>query len=275
MTIDAHHHFWHYSPVEYDWIGDEMSAIRRDFLPSDLEAAIREAGVEGVVSVQARQSIAETEWLLSMASENDFIRGVVGWVPLQSAWLERILEPYLAHPKFKGVRHVVQGEPDGFLAGTNFNVGIDLLRVFNLVYDVLAVERQLPQVIEFVDRHPDQRFVLDHIAKPLIKDNILEPWASQMRDLARRDNVWCKLSGLVTEADYGAWTPQQLRPYFETLLGAFGPRRLMFGSDWPVCLVACDYTRWARLVRDWVAPLSSDEQASILGRTATQVYGLD
>ena len=140
---------------------------------------------------------------------------------------------------------------------------------------MLAVERQLPQVIEFVDRHPDQRFVLDHIAKPLIKDNILEPWASQMRDLARRDNVWCKLSGLVTEADYGAWTPQQLRPYFETLLEAFGPRRLMFGSDWPVCLVACDYTRWARLVRDWVAPLSSDEQASILGRTATQVYGLD
>ncbi len=275
MKIDAHHHYWVYSAEEYGWIGDRMAAIRRSFLPEDLRPAIAAAGVDGVVTVQARQSLAETDWLLDLAAKTDFMRGVVGWVPLQDAGVGVHLERYAAHPKFRAVRHVVQGEPsDRFLQGTTFNQGIALLKRWNLVYDLLIVERQLPQTIEFVDRHPDQVFVLDHIAKPRIATNELEPWAARIRDLARRPNVYCKLSGIVTEADFATWTEGQLRPYMDTVLEAFGPRRLMFGSDWPVCLVACDYVRWHRLVSWFVGQLSPDEQARVLGGTAVEAYSL-
>lgn len=275
MKIDAHHHYWVYTAEEYGWIGDRMAAIRRNFLPEDLRPAIAAAGVDGVVTVQARQSLAETDWLLDLAAKTDFMRGVVGWVPLQDAGVGDHLERYAAQPKFRAVRHVVQGEPsDRFLQGTTFNQGIALLKRWNLVYDLLIVERQLPQTIEFVDRHPDQVFVLDHIAKPRIGQQVMEPWATNLRDLARRPNVYCKLSGMVTEADFATWTEDQLRPYMETVLEAFGPQRLMFGSDWPVCLVACDYVRWHRLVSRFVGQLSPDEQARVLGGTAIEAYSL-
>jgi L-fuconolactonase len=274
MIIDSHHHFWRYHPVEYAWIDESMRAIRRDFLPADLKREIKAAGVDGVISVQARQNLAETEWLLELASQDDFLRGVVGWVPLARPKVRVHLERFSAYPKFKGVRHVVQGEPDGFMLAEPFNDGIRQLREFGLVYDILIVERQLPEAMQLVDRHPDQVFVLDHLAKPLIKHGAFEPWRKNLMSLARRPQVWSKLSGMVTEADFADWTPEQLFPYFETALEAFGPERLLFGSDWPVCLVACDYARWKSTVEQWLAPLSPDERAAILGGNAATAYRL-
>ncbi|MBT7163771.1 MAG: amidohydrolase family protein [Victivallales bacterium] len=273
--IDAHHHFWIYTSEEYDWISDDMAAIRRDYLPTDLRETIAGAGVDGVVTVQARQSLEETDWLLEMAAENEFIRAVVGWVPLMDPKIEECLEYYAPDPKFRAVRHVIQGEPDdNFILGDAFNRGVALLKEWGLVYDILILERHLPQTIEFVDRHPYQEFVLNHIAKPRIAENLLEPWATNLRELARRDNVYCKLSGMVSEADPTGWTEDQMRPYMETVLEAFGPRRVMFGSDWPVCLVGCEYARWHDLVSRFINQLSDDEQARVLGGTALEAYSV-
>lgn len=274
MVIDAHHHFWHYDPVAYDWIDDRMQAIRRDFLPGDLQAAMAGAGVDGVVSVQARQTLAETEWLLQLADAHPFIRGVVGWVDLRSPALERELARLAPRSKLKAVRHVVQAEPDDFLLRPDFNRGIGCLRRFGLAYDLLVFARHLPQVIRFVDAHPDQVFVLDHLAKPPIRSGELAAWRRDLHELARRPQVYCKLSGLVTEADYATWTEAQLRPCFDTALAAFGPRRLMFGSDWPVCLVACDYARWRHMVASWLDELTESERRRILGGTAVEAYRL-
>lgn len=275
LRIDAHHHLWKYNPKEYGWIDDTMAVLQRDFLPGHLRADMATAGIDGVVSVQARQTEQETAWLLGLAENNEFIKGVVGWVPLAAPKVDRVLEKFCRHWKLRAVRHVVQGEPDDrFILGEEFNAGIRLLREFGLAYDILILERQLPPTIEFVDLHPAQVFVLDHIAKPKIKDNELEPWRTNLLELGKRQNVYCKISGLVTEADFAAWTEAQLQPYLDTVLAAFGPRRLMFGSDWPVCRVACDYKRWVELVGRFIAKLSADEQARIMGGTATEAYGL-
>jgi L-fuconolactonase len=275
MNIDAHHHFWRYTEAEYGWIDDSMSTIRRDFLPQHLRTEIGAAGIQGVVSVQARQTLEETRWLLAMAAQNDFIRGVAGWVPLIDADAGEHLSGFSKEPKFRAVRHVLQGEPDErYMLRADFNRGIDALADFGLVYDILILERQLPQAIEFVDCHPDQVFVLDHIAKPRIRSGVVEPWRSNITELARRENVYCKVSGMVTEAETANWTPDQLRPYFDAVLEAFGPSRLMFGSDWPVCLVACGYERWAQTVRRFASDLSADEQAELFGGTAAKAYRL-
>ena len=275
LRIDAHHHFWKYTVKEYGWIDNAMAVIRRDFLPGHLREEITAAGIDGVVSVQARQTEKETTWLLGLAENNEFITGVVGWVPLASPDVDRALEKHCRHWKLRAVRHVVQGEPDDrFILGEEFNAGIRLLREFGLVYDILIFERQLPPTIEFVDLHPEQVFVLDHIAKPKIKAGELEPWRKQMLELGKRQNVYCKISGMVTEADYKNWTEAQLQPYLDTVLEAFGPRRLMFGSDWPVCRVACDYKRWVELVGRFIAKLSTYEQTRIMGGTAVEAYGL-
>ena len=275
MVIDAHHHFWRYSPAEYGWISGDMALLRRDFLPPDLLAETLAAGVDGVVSVQARQTIEETRWLLELADANAFIRGVVGWVPLVSDEVRDDLERFAANPKLKAVRHVLQDEPDDdYVLGDAFNRGVGLLKGFGLRYDILIYARHLPQAIALVDRHPDQAFVLDHVAKPLIREGLLSPWREQMRELGRRVNVYCKLSGMVTEAHHAAWTPAQLEPYMDAALAAFGPRRLMFGSDWPVCLLASDYGRWAQTVRDFAQKLSPDEQPRVMGETAIEAYGL-
>ena len=274
MVIDSHHHFWNYDHVEFDWIDDSMGTIRRSFLPNDLRAEIDQVGIDGVVSVQARQILEETDFLLEQANANDFIKGVVGWIPLADTNITEVLDRYKNADKLKAVRHVVQGEPDGFLDGDAFNRGIQALQAQGLVYDVLIFERQLEETIRFVDRHPKQVFVLDHIAKPKIKINQLDPWQANIRELAKRDNVRCKLSGMVTEANFENWTEQQLRPYLDTVLAAFGPERLMFGSDWPVCLVASTYKRWHDLICEYIQPLSSDEKASIMGDTAIRVYKL-
>lgn len=275
MKIDAHHHYWKYNPVEYDWIDDAMAAIRADFLPETLEATIRSVGVDGVVTVQARQLVEETEWLLQMAQKHNFMKGVVGWLPLIDADLVRSLEFYSEVPKLKGLRHVLQGEPDmEYMLRPDFDRGLSLLKNYDLVYDILIFERQLPNTIRMVDRHPNQVFVLDHIAKPLIAQNELLPWSDNLRELARRENVYCKLSGMVTEADFRSWTPEQLKPYFDVVLEAFGPNRLMWGSDWPVCLVATSYNRWVQLISETISSFSETEQQTILGTNAQRVYNL-
>jgi L-fuconolactonase len=276
QRIDSHQHFWRYSKSEYGWITDEMADIRKDFLPPDLKPELDQSGFHGTVAVQARESTEETLALLRLADEYpDVIQGVVGWVPLAAPDLEETLLRLSGEKALRGVRHLVQGERDpDFLSRADFNRGIAALRRHGLVYDILIFERQLAATIAFVDRHPDQVFVLDHIAKPKIGAGLLEPWARQIRDLALRPNVYCKLSGMVTEADYHSWRPEQLTPYMDVVLEAFGPHRLLFGSDWPVCLVAATYSEWANLVQQYLSRLTLSEQDAIFGGTATQVYGL-
>lgn len=272
--IDAHHHLWRYSPEEYGWIDDSMRVLQRDFLPEDLAAEMRSAGVDGAIAVQARQTMEETHWLLEIAEGSDAIRGVVGWAPIAAAGFARAMEEFAERPKLKALRHIVQAEPDDFLLRDDFNRGISAMRGSGLIYDVLIYERQLPFAIQFVDRHPQQMFVLDHIAKPKVREAVLEPWASRMCELAKRENVVCKLSGVVTEADWGAWPPPTLRPYLDVVVEAFGPRRLMVGSDWPVCLVACGYAQWFALLDEYFAGFSEDERGAVFGGTATRVYKL-
>lgn len=275
MIIDSHHHFWKYDPGEYGWIDDSMKAIRTDFLPENLKTNVQDSNVDGVISVQARQTVEETDWLIGMAHQNDFIKGIVGWLPLIHDDIEVNLEKYADEKILKGVRHVIQGEPDPeFMLRKDFNRGIASLKKHSLVYDILITERQLTNAIRFVDRHPDQVFVLDHIAKPHIRLNELSPWKENMMELAMRRNVNCKISGMVTEADFMNWTPSQLQPYFEVIIKAFGPDRLLFGSDWPVCLVATSYKKWIELVQKNISKLSETEQAKIMGENAIRIYKL-
>ena len=252
-----------------------MESIRRDFLTEELRSVAQAAGVTGTVVVQARQKIAETQWLLQLSDSTDLIRGVVGWVPLSEPAVKTHLEAFSAHPKWKGVRHVLHDEADDlYVLRDDFNRGISLLEDAGLRYDILVFERHLPQTIRFVDRHPNQVFILDHVAKPRIRQKVMSPWAEQIRELARRENVYCKLSGMVTEADWSRWSEDDLRPYFDIVLNAFGPMRLMFGSDWPVLLVACDYRRWMDVVRSWIHELSAAEQMAITSGTARFAYSL-
>jgi len=276
MTIDSHHHLWKYSAAEFGWITPEQRIIRRDFLPEDLETLMHHFGIEGTVAVQARSTLEETAWLLGLAEKHPLIRGVVGWVPLtDGAGVKRSLEQFAGNRKLRGVRHVVQDEPDPrYILRKDFNEGMSALREFGLRYDILIFERHLPAAIEFVDRHPNQTFVLDHVAKPRIKDKILSPWDRNMRELAKRQNVYCKLSGMVTEADQQTWTSADLQPYIDVVLAAFGPRRIMYGSDWPVMLLACDYVRWYGTVTNAIAKLSKAEQDRIMGGTAAEAYGI-
>ena len=273
--VDAHHHLWRYAKEEYGWIADDMGVLARDFLPEDLRRELLVSGIHGSVAVQARQTLAETYWLLRFADEFDFIRGVVGWAPIASPEFPAIIERLQDSEKLKGLRHVIQDEPDGdFMHRPDFNAGVALLKQYGLVYDILIFERHLPAAISFVDHHPAQVFVLDHIAKPRIRDHEVEPWRSNIRELARRENVYCKVSGMVTEANWKNWSAADLQPYFDIVLQAFGPKRLMTGSDWPVCLLATTYQTWFFTVEEFIHPLSTAEREMILGGIASEVYSL-
>ena len=273
--IDSHHHLWRYNAAEYDWINDRMRCLQRDFLPSDLEELLRARSIDGSVVVQARQSLEETNWLLAAAADSGTIRGVVGWAPVASASFEEELEQLKSNRILKGLRHVIQAEPDeNYILREDFNRGIAALSSTGLVFDVLILERHLPQAIEFVDRHPNQQFVLDHLGKPAIAAKTHEPWRSNIARLAERENVYCKVSGMVTEASWANWKEDDLAPYWDWVLHAFTPRRLMFGSDWPVCLLASSYEKWFEVVRGWIRHLSAAEQERILGGTAIEAYGL-
>jgi len=252
-----------------------MAALRHTFVVPELDAVTRGSGVDGTVVVQARQTLYETDWLLDLARQNSILLGVVGWVPLSAPDVRAHLDRFGFDPKLKSVRHVLQDEPDDFyMLGEDFNRGISLLQRYRLAYDILVFERHLPQTVEFVDCHPHQVFILDHIAKPRIGKNKLSPWKENIQELAMRENVFCKISGMVTEADWTAWTEGQLRPYVDIVLSEFGPKRLMFGSDWPVLTLASGYGQWVDTFRRFIADLSAEEQEDICWRTAKRAYRL-
>ncbi len=276
MNIDAHQHFWIYDPAEYDWIDDSMPGLRRDFQAADLKPELEGNNFQGCVAVQARQTLEETRWLLLLAEENPFILGVVGWVDLRSAHLRDDLSTLARNPKLVGVRHVVQGEPDDrFLLQPDFLRGVTALEEFDLAYDILIYPKHLPVAAEFVSRFPRHRFVLDHLAKPLIKQGSLQPWAAQMKQLASFPNVFCKLSGMVTEADWKHWTPESLTPYLDAAFECFGVERLMVGSDWPVCTLAASYARAMDVVKNYLQNYPENARAAVLGGNAAKFWKLN
>jgi L-fuconolactonase len=276
MDIDSHQHFWHYSPAEHTWMSAEMPGLKRDRLPPDLKPLLDANGLGGTVAVQARQSLAETEWLLALAEQYPFILGVVGWVDLQSPAVDEQLWRFVGNPKLVGVRHVVHDEPDDqFMLRPAFLRGLEALGKFDLAYDLLLFPRHLPVAAQVVRQFPQQRFVLDHIAKPFIKAGRLPPWDEDLRALARFDNVTCKVSGMVTEAAWQQWRPEDFKPYLDVVFDAFGASRLMFGSDWPVCTLAAHYHEVAGLLRDYLQDLPSEAAARVMGRNAVEAYRLN
>ncbi|MFM8984915.1 MAG: amidohydrolase family protein [Planctomycetia bacterium] len=275
MRIDSHQHFWRYSPAAYPWIGAGMERLARDHLPGDLGPLAAACGIGGTVAVQARQSLEESRWLLDMAEGDPLIRGVVGWVDLRSDRVTEQLGEFAGHGKFVGVRHVVQDEPDPrFLLGAAFVSGLRQLRGFGLTYDLLLHPQHLPAAVELAGLLPEQPFVLDHLAKPRIRAAEIRGWRRDIEALARHENVRCKLSGLVTEAAWRAWQQADFLPYLDVVLEAFGPRRLMFGSDWPVCLLGGEYAEVVGIVGEFIAALPAAEQAMIWGGTAAEFYDL-
>lgn len=274
--IDAHHHLWNFDPVRDAWITEEMGVIRRDFTAEELSGVFRAHGVSASVVVQADSSEKETSFLLDIAARHDFIKGVVGWVDLAADAVEERLAFYRrTAPLIKGFRHIVQGEPDGFLDGEAFCRGVSRLSAYGFTYDMLIYPRQLEAALRFVDRFPEQRFVLDHLAKPDIKNGRLDPWQGLIRELAARPGVYCKVSGMVTEADWTRWREEELTPYLDVLVEAFGTGRLMFGSDWPVCLVAGTYGRVKGAVSRYLEAFAPEEQRAVMGGNAKAFYGLD
>ena len=274
--IDSHQHFWKYDAQEYGWIDERMGALKRDFLPADLAPLLAEAGFTACVAVQAQHSLEETAWLLDLAERNPFVAGVVGWVDLCSPEARAQLERFGNHPRLVGVRHVVQGEPDDrFLLRADFGRGIALLEEFGLAYDILIYPRHLPVAVEFVRRFPRHRFVLDHLAKPEIARGEIRAWSRGIRDLAAAPNVVAKLSGLVTEADWKKWTPDEMRPYLDVAFECFGPARLMVGSDWPVCTLAADYAKTMGVVTRYLEGRPAAERDAVLGGNAQAFWNLD
>ena len=276
MRIDSHQHFWRYSPAEYGWMDDRMTRIRRDFLPEDLAPLLAACGLDGAVAVQARSSLEETRFLLELARAHDCVKGVVGWADLRAEDLDDVLDELCQEPLLRGLRHVVQDEPDDdFLRREDFQAGARKLAARGLAYDILIYPRQLDAAVAFATALPDQPLVLDHLAKPDIAGARTDNWRGGFRGLAALDHVLCKVSGMVTEAKWNAWQPDDFRAYMDEALDAFGIDRLMFGSDWPVALLAADgYQSVYQLVADWAAALSEDEQAKLFGGNAARFYGL-
>ena len=274
MRLDAHQHFWTYSEMEYAWI-PKGSPLERDWLPIDLAPLLARAGLDGSIAVQARQTVTESHRLLSLADRSTLVKGVVGWVDLRSEGVEEQLAELSKHPKFAGVRHVVQDEPGAnFMLGTDFLRGVGKLRSFNLTYDILIYPKQLPAAIELARRFPEQPFALDHLAKPFIREGIISPWREQIRELAKSKNVLCKVSGMVTEADQTTWKPSDFKAYLDVVFEAFGEDRLMYGSDWPVCLLAGSYEQVLGLVDGFTRQSGPTGREKIFGDNAARFYGV-
>ena len=274
MTIDAHQHFWHFDPARDTWITEDMALIQRDFLPADLEPVLAQNGIDGCVAIQASQSEAETLFLVQMAQIYDIVKGVVGWVDLQSAQLPERLLALSQHQAIRGYRHVVQAEPDDFLTRLTVINGIRQLADFGLTYDILIYPTQLKAALHLVRTVPEVNFVIDHLAKPYIKKGEISRWSNFMAEIAKNKNVSCKLSGMVTEADWHSWSKRDLFPYLDVVFEHFGPDRLLFGSDWPVCLVAANYTQVKTLVDEYVNPWGEEVRAKVFGANAVAFYHL-
>jgi len=274
MKIDAHQHFWQFDPVRDAWIDDTMSVIQRDFLPKDLNPILIENSIDGCVAVQADQSETETEFLLALAAKNELIKGVVGWVDLRKENAEERLAHYAENPLFKGVRHIAQGEADDFLLRPDVQRGIGFLAQYGLTYDILVFARQLPAAIELVKAFPQQNFVLDHLAKPQFSKGLDKEWQAQITALAEYPNVFCKLSGMVTETDDFKWQKSDFTPYLDVIFNSFGTDRVMYGSDWPVCLLAAEYGEQLNILQEYIAGFSELEQSKIMGGNAALFYDL-
>lgn len=273
--IDAHHHLWQYDPQKHGWIDDTMIKLRRDFMPQDLKKEMQSVGVDGCVAVQADTSEQETDFLIDLANQHSFIKGVIGWVDFTADDIEERLQHYAQFESVKGMRHVVQDEPDDeFLLRDDFQHGISQLKQFDLTYDILIFARHLPIAVQFAEQFPDQKFVLDHIAKPDIKQQKMDDWEEGIRQLARHPTMYCKLSGIITEADWDDWKSQDIIPYLDVIMDAFGPDRLMFGSDWPVCILAGSYKQVYELIDNYLQLLTKEERAAILGKNAIEFYEL-
>ena len=273
-TIDAHQHFWQFDPVRDAWITDDMAVLQRDFMPDDLAPLLQKNGIDGCVAVQADQSEGETHFLLSLAEQHAFIRGVVGWVDLCSDDLPERLEYFSGFQKLRGFRHILQGQAPGWMLQPAFLKGIIALKAKGFTYDILVFPRHLKAVHTLIGMNDQQPFIIDHLAKPYIKKGLIQQWAKDMRRIARFENVYCKISGMVTEANWQSWQPDHLWPYMETVLEAFGPQRVCYGSDWPVCLLAADYDRQLAVFQSWIEPLSPSERAALLGGNAAAFYQL-
>ena len=276
IKIDSHHHFWKYNQAEYGWIDDSMKILRRDYLPSDLQTELVGADFEGSVAVQARQSMEESRWLLDLANRFDFIKGVVGWVDLRSGDdLKYQLDELCRSNKFVGVRHVVHDEPDDmFMLDDAFLDGINLLKDYNLTYDLLLFPKHLPVAEKVVSLFPEQKFIIDHISKPRIKEGILSPWNEDLYRMAEHKNVWCKLSGMATEADWQNQGSETFLPYLDLVFEAFGPNRLMAGSDWPVCLLAGGYKNAVGITEKYISGMPDEIRHKIMGLNCVGFYGL-
>jgi L-fuconolactonase len=275
MVIDSHQHFWIFDEERDSWITPDMQVIRRNFLPEDLWPVLKANKVDGCVAVQASQTESETEFLLHLAEASDFVRGVVGWIDLRAINLYDQLERYSQFEKLKGFRHVAQGQPEGFLLQSEFIKGVGQLVAFDFTYDILIYQNQLKEAYNFAVRLPNVHFVLDHIAKPLIKAQELQPWADDIRRLAELPNVHCKVSGMVTEANWQHWEKADFRPYLDVVFEAFGTERIMYGSDWPVCLAAGEYEGAKGILTDYLSMFSDDEVRDVMGNNARRFYNLD
>ncbi len=273
-TIDAHQHFWQYDPARYGWITDEMTLLRRDFLPADLEPHLRQNGIDGCVAVQADQSEAETTFLLQLADAYEIVRGVVGWVDLRAENLSQRLAYFSRFNALKGFRHVAQVEAPDFLARPEVIHGIRQLADYDYTYDILIYPNQLKAALQLVRAIPDVRFVIDHLAKPDVKAGKINTWSNFMTEIAKQPNVCCKLSGLATEADWRNWQPQQFYAYLDVVFEQFGPDRLLFGSDWPVCYLAADYTQVKLLIDSYINPWGDEVRQKVFGANAIDFYQL-
>lgn len=274
MIIDSHQHFWNYDPIRDSWISNEMNLLKRDFLPAELGPILTENKIAGCIAVQADQSENETVFLVDQAKENSFIKGVVGWVDLDAKNISERLDHFSQHKIIKGYRHIVQAEPLGFMTQTSFQNGIAQLEKHNLTYDILIYPHQLPEAFELVKKFPRQKFVIDHLAKPVIRQNEFIQWSKGIAQLCSLEHIYCKLSGFTTEADWKNWGVSDFTPYFDFILEKFGPKRLMYGSDWPVCLVAASYAKQLNVVTEFISRLSSAEKQQIMGGNAMKFYNL-
>lgn len=275
MRLDAHQHFWHYNPTDYTWMTGRMAALKHDFLPQDLQPLLAGIHFDGSIAVQARQNLEETRWLLELADRFEFIKGVVGWVDLCSEELGGQLERFAGHPKLAGVRHIVHDEPDdNFMLRPEFRRGIAQLRAFDLTYDLLLFPKHLRAAAQLVEEFPEQPFVVDHLAKPGIAEELYSPWQEDFLELAKFRNVACKLSGLVTETRWKQWQPEDFHRYLDIAFAAFGWSRLMIGSDWPVCTLSGEYEPVMKVVMDYVRKYPAEAQAAMLGENCARFYGI-
>jgi L-fuconolactonase len=274
QRIDSHQHFWQYEPVKHSWIDDNMAVIRKDFLPADLAPLLQENNISGCIAVQADQTEAETDFLLSLLNENNFIKGIVGWVNLRAENIKERLAHYKQFKPIKGFRHILQGEDPSFMLQPDFIRGIAALKEFGFTYDILIFPQHLFAANELVKQFPEQKFVIDHIAKPYIKAGLIEDWKNDMEKIAQYENIYCKISGMVTEADYKLWKAADFTAYLDVVVEAFGTKRIMYGSDWPVCLVAASYNEMINIVKEYFASFSATEQEDVFGNNVAAFYNL-